>query len=119
MRRFYVVSRRAVLLALLSACIVHNSVGQTPQPSGHARDVYPFLGVDWGGNTFVGAALPFGMVKVGPDMQSFDGRPSGFGYIRSTPTRSDSSMPREVRCRCPMRILSSRVDHSRSPANWT
>jgi predicted alpha-1,2-mannosidase len=69
------------LLALLSACIVHNSVGQTSQPSGHARDVYPFLGVDWGGNTFVGAALPFGMVKVGPDMQSFDGRPSSFGYM--------------------------------------
>ncbi len=42
--------------------------------------VYPFLGVDWGGNTFVGAALPFGMVKVGPDMESFDGRKSGFGY---------------------------------------
>ena len=42
--------------------------------------VYPFLGVDWGGNTFIGAALPFGMVKLGPDMESFDGRQSGFGY---------------------------------------
>ncbi len=42
--------------------------------------VNPFLGVDWGGNTFVGAAVPFGMVKVGPDMESFDGRRSGFGY---------------------------------------
>jgi predicted alpha-1,2-mannosidase len=81
MRRFYVISCRTVLSALLSACIVHNSVAQTPQPPGHARDVYPFLGVDWGGNTFVGAALPFGMVKVAPDMQSFDGRPSGFGYM--------------------------------------
>jgi len=47
----------------------------------HVHDVYPFLGVDWGGNTFVGAAVPFGMVKVGPDMENFDGRPSGFGYV--------------------------------------
>src|SRR6058998_866112 len=38
-----------------------------------SSEVYPFLGVDWGGNTFVGATLPFGMVKLGPDMQDFDG----------------------------------------------
>ncbi|MGI4755736.1 MAG: GH92 family glycosyl hydrolase [Janthinobacterium lividum] len=42
--------------------------------------VDPFIGVDWGGNTFVGSAVPFGMVKLGPDMESFDHRPSGFGY---------------------------------------
>jgi predicted alpha-1,2-mannosidase len=60
--------------------------GQTP--SGHAgvapdpvHSVYGFLGVDWGGNTFVGAAVPFGMVKLGPDMESFDGKPSNFGYL--------------------------------------
>jgi putative alpha-1,2-mannosidase len=47
----------------------------------YVHNVYPFLGVDWGGNTFVGAALPFGMVKLGPDMESFDSRPSNFGYI--------------------------------------
>src|ERR1700733_15309946 len=47
----------------------------------YTPDVYPFLGVDWGGNTFVGAAMPFGMVKLGPDMESFDSRPSGFGYV--------------------------------------
>jgi putative alpha-1,2-mannosidase len=35
--------------------------------------------VDWGGNTFIGAAVPFGMVKLGPDMESIDGRQSGFG----------------------------------------
>lgn len=45
------------------------------------KDVYPFLGVDWGGNTFVGAALPFGMVKAGPDMEDFDSRASKFGYM--------------------------------------
>jgi len=47
----------------------------------YVHNVYPFLGVDWGGNVFVGAAAPFGMVKLGPDMESFDGRPSSFGYI--------------------------------------
>ncbi|HZL24929.1 MAG TPA: GH92 family glycosyl hydrolase [Acidobacteriaceae bacterium] len=45
-----------------------------------ARYVDPYIGVDWGGNTFIGAAVPFGMVKLGPDMESFDHRPSGFGY---------------------------------------
>ncbi len=58
--------------------------GANPQPAeraaGNAADVYPFLGVDWGGNTFVGAAVPFGMVKLGPDMVTFEGLHSGFGY---------------------------------------
>ncbi|NYF79629.1 putative alpha-1,2-mannosidase [Granulicella arctica] len=45
------------------------------------QSVYPFLGVDWGGNTFVGSAVPFGMVKLGPDMESFDSQPSKFGYM--------------------------------------
>lgn len=49
--------------------------------SDYVHNVYPFLGVDWGGNTLVGAAVPFGMVKLGPDMESFDSRPSGFGYM--------------------------------------
>ena len=40
----------------------------------------PYIGVDWGGNTFIGSSVPFGMVKVGPDMETFDHRPSGFGY---------------------------------------
>jgi predicted alpha-1,2-mannosidase len=46
----------------------------------YTRNVDPFIGVDWGGNTFVGAAIPYGLVKVGPDMETFDGRRSGFGY---------------------------------------
>jgi predicted alpha-1,2-mannosidase len=46
----------------------------------YTRDVDPFIGVDWGGNTFVGSAIPYGLVKVGPDMETFDGRRSGFGY---------------------------------------
>nr|WP_281047874.1 GH92 family glycosyl hydrolase [Terriglobus roseus] len=46
----------------------------------YTRYVDPFIGVDWGGNTFVGSTVPFGMLKVGPDMETFDGRRSGFGY---------------------------------------
>ena len=42
--------------------------------------VDPYIGVDWGGNTFIGSVVPFGMVKLGPDMESFDHRGSGFGY---------------------------------------
>jgi predicted alpha-1,2-mannosidase len=47
------------------------------------RNVDPFIGVDWGGNTFIGSAIPYGLVKVGPDMATFDGRRSGFGYASS------------------------------------
>jgi predicted alpha-1,2-mannosidase len=46
----------------------------------YSHNVDPFIGVDWGGNTFVGSTIPFGMVKLGPDMETFDGRRSGFGY---------------------------------------
>jgi hypothetical protein len=34
------------------------------------RNVDPFIGVDWGGNTFVGSTIPYGMVKLGPDMET-------------------------------------------------
>ncbi len=67
--------RAAVISAALSASSLF---GQ--QQTDFTRNVYTFLGVDWGGNTFVGAALPFGMLKTGPDMESWDGRESGFGY---------------------------------------
>ncbi|WP_446743104.1 GH92 family glycosyl hydrolase [Silvibacterium acidisoli] len=73
--------RRIATFALACTLLAPLSVAATQQSMGHSHDVYPFLGVDWGGNTFVGAAMPFGMVKVGPDMQSFDGVPSNFGYM--------------------------------------
>ncbi|QHN05110.1 glycoside hydrolase family 92 protein [Granulicella sp. WH15] len=58
--------------------------GAAPQPQkDYTHNVDPFIGVDWGGNTFVGSAIPYGLVKVGPDMASFDGRRSGFGYASS------------------------------------
>ena len=78
--------RGAAFFAWLSRslvfCLVPSAVisAQREKPKDYTQSVYTFLGVDWGGNTFVGAALPFGMVKLGPDMESFDGRPSGFGY---------------------------------------
>ena len=53
---------------------------QKPATQDFTRNVDPFIGVDWGGNTFVGSAIPYGMVKVGPDMATFDSRRSGFGY---------------------------------------
>lgn len=58
-----------------------------PQPTTSATsadvvsEVDPYLGADWGGRVFVGAATPFGMVKLGPDMEDFDGRQNGPGYL--------------------------------------
>jgi predicted alpha-1,2-mannosidase len=78
---------RLLLFSFSLVSLLNSSFGQVrpvaekSASTNHVADVYPFLGVDWGGNTFVGAALPFGMVKLGPDMESFDSRPSGFGYI--------------------------------------
>lgn len=75
------------LFVLLSSMVMFLSLQGRGQGShfaavpGYVQSVYPFLGVDWGGNTFVGAAMPFGMVKLGPDMESFDGTPSKFGYM--------------------------------------
>lgn len=37
-------------------------------PAQSARYVDPFLGSDGAGNVFPGAAVPFGMIKAGPDM---------------------------------------------------
>lgn len=51
----------------------------------HAGDVDPLIGSDWFGEVFVGATLPFGMVKVGPDLRDYGYR-KGFqstGDIRS------------------------------------
>ena len=69
------------LLRLATAALLGALPLSTIAQTDYTRDVYPFLGVDWGGNVFVGSALPFGMVKLGPDMVSFDGRHSGFGYM--------------------------------------
>ena len=78
--------RSSIYLSLSTLLLVGPVVAQGP-PSKPAADythnVDPFIGVDWGGNTFVGSAIPYGLVKVGPDMETFDGRRSGFGYSSS------------------------------------
>lgn len=42
------------------------------------RYVDPFIGTEGGGNVFPGASLPFGLVKLGPDM---DENQSNSGYV--------------------------------------
>jgi predicted alpha-1,2-mannosidase len=69
-----------LLAASLMGQTARSQKGTAKAAQNYARNVDPFIGVDWGGNTFVGSAIPFGMVKVGPDMETFDGRRSGFGY---------------------------------------
>src|SRR6185437_8767446 len=78
-------SMRLTLSALLLAASVAGQAAPVQKTAAkttrdYTQNVDPFIGVDWGGNTFVGAAIPFGMVKLGPDMETFDGRRSGFGY---------------------------------------
>ena len=50
------------VLSLLALLLAPNCHGQL------ARQVDPFLGVEAGGNVFPGPAMPFGMIKPGPDM---------------------------------------------------
>src|SRR5271154_3362056 len=81
--------RRSMDLSLSACLFAAFLVGQTAwsqkiaakAAQDYTRNVDPFIGVDWGGNTFVGSAIPYGLVKVGPDMETFDGRRSGFGYF--------------------------------------
>ncbi len=77
----YRASRVRLLAAVfgLSAIAVYGAA-QKVKAVDYTHNVDPFIGVDWGGNTFVGSAVPFGLVKVGPDMETFDGKASGFGY---------------------------------------
>ena len=67
-------------LLLPSALAAQTATSQKPPTKAtqdYTRNVDPFIGVDWGGNTFVGSAIPYGLVKVGPDMETFDGHRSG------------------------------------------
>jgi predicted alpha-1,2-mannosidase len=73
--------QRSILLVAGTLVFAVSLGAQTSKASpDYTHNVDPFIGVDWGGNTFVGSAIPYGMVKVGPDMETFDGRKSGFGY---------------------------------------
>ncbi len=72
---------RSLSLSLVFFSMCGLAIGQQPGAKDLTDHVDPFIGVDWGGNTFVGAAIPWGMVKLGPDIATFDGRRSGFGYF--------------------------------------
>lgn len=73
-----------MLLALVmdasGSLVAQKPAGSKASGTDFTRNVDPFIGVDWGGNTFVGSVVPFGMLKVGPDIETFDGHRSGFGY---------------------------------------
>ena len=71
--------RRPMCLSLAALLVTSSTFAQKPATD-YTGNVDPYIGVDWGGNTFIGSAIPFGMVKLGPDMETFDGRRSGFGY---------------------------------------
>ena len=45
-----------------------------------AHDVDPMLGVSGGGNVFPGPAVPFGMIKPGPDMAAPEGHDANAGW---------------------------------------
>jgi predicted alpha-1,2-mannosidase len=79
--KFFPTKNRFALACLALLFAVTNLFAAKEQPPiDYTLNVDPFIGVDWGGNTFVGSAIPYGMVKLGPDMETFDGRKSGFGY---------------------------------------
>jgi putative alpha-1,2-mannosidase len=84
-------SSNLTLAATLFAATLWPLSTSAQTPRDYTRNVDPFLGVDWGGNTFVGAALPFGMVKLGPDMETFDGIAS---RVSATPAMAKFSASR-------------------------
>lgn len=83
---FRVVPAARIAFSFLTFMAAGTTLSAQPATSRSAKmidythNVDPFIGVDWGGNTFVGTTIPYGMVKLGPDMETFDGRKSGFGY---------------------------------------
>ncbi|MBT0670100.1 glycoside hydrolase family 92 protein [Novosphingobium profundi] len=72
----------AMALTLVGAAPLQPAPDQ-PAPSDPLDEVDPRIGTDWWGYGFVGATVPFAMVKLGPDMESFDGVASKYGYLRS------------------------------------
>lgn len=65
---------------VLAGAVVLGFAQRPAMASDHAGDVDPFIGVDWYGEVFPGATVPFGMVKLGPDIRGFDGRVAKTGY---------------------------------------
>lgn len=63
---------------IVFACLLGIATGVNAAE--HAKDVDPFIGVDADGEVFLGATVPFGMVKLGPDVRTFDGKLVKSGY---------------------------------------
>ena len=76
-------TRIFAILLLTSALILSCS----QQNLSLVRYVDPFIGTEGAGNTFPGATLPFGMVKLGPDCGNKD---SNSGYIPGAPVHGFS-----------------------------
>lgn len=70
-------SRRRMALLACAGLLVFAAAASAAD---HAGDVDPFIGVDRDGEVFVGATVPFGMVKLGPDIRTYDGRLIKSGY---------------------------------------
>jgi putative alpha-1,2-mannosidase len=62
------------------ACAGLFAIAASANAADHAKDVDPFIGVDWDGEVFLGATVPFGLVKLGPDVRTFDGKLIKSGY---------------------------------------
>jgi predicted alpha-1,2-mannosidase len=67
MHTLYSLAKRTLAVAIASLILAAPAV----VANDHAADVDPFIGSDWFGEVFVGATMPFGMVKVGPDVRDY------------------------------------------------
>lgn len=71
MKPFVSGMHRALGLAIACMAIAVPNLAQAGE---HVADVNPFIGEDWFGEVFVGASVPFGMVKLGPDLHGYGNR---------------------------------------------
>jgi len=66
-------------VVLIAACFTFAPISGYSQPDNKTQYVDPFIGTDGAGHVFPGATMPFGMVKLGPDMGE---NKSNSGYVR-------------------------------------
>ncbi len=84
-----------LLLLLLIGSLANAQSARIPAqytqfPAQHARYIDPLLGASGGGNVFPGPAVPFGMIKPGPDMFRGAGRDANAGWDATAPIRGFS-----------------------------
>src|SRR5659263_255553 len=71
-KTIYKMKRSILMLCILGNMILCSFSVAQEKESDYIKYVDPFIGADGGGYTFPGAALPSGMVKVGPDCNKLD-----------------------------------------------